>query len=85
MATRLDTRIIAGRYATYEWQGVTHRVRITKVNHKSANCEEVSPTAGRKVRVGIQMLKVDPIERSATAAPILKTPHIPAAYAVDRW
>lgn len=68
LEARLDTQVLPGRIATYEYQGNTYKVRIEKVNQKSANTVEISPMAGRKVRVGLNMLKVEPVVRANPAA-----------------
>jgi hypothetical protein len=63
-----------------------HVCRIVRINHKTANVVEISPIPGRQVRVGIQMLKVKPIERKmAMSLTKPAVPHKPASYAGDSW
>ena len=86
LAARFDTRMAPGRIATYEYNGVMHTTRIESVNSKTCTCVEISPVAGRKVRVGITMLKVSPIERK-TQMDIKATPtkHKPVSVVGDSW
>lgn len=91
MKSRMDTRLQVGRTATFVGRdSLTHTVRITQVNRTTASCTEIGGHAdGKKWRVGINMLKVNPIERS-TALPLAKmaapvVPHKPTSVAADSW
>lgn len=87
MASRLDTRPIPGRNATFSSNGETITVRLERRNTKTMSCVELSPKAGRKWRVSHDMLKVVPVERTTPtpiAAPV--APHRPASVASgDAW
>ncbi len=85
MSQRLDTRPYPGRTAKYTWQGVVHRCRIVKVNQKTANVEEIAPSPGRRVRVSLPMLEVDPIERKGVTPVKPAQPHVPTTSEADHW
>lgn len=86
MAARLDTRPILGRNATFISNGELITVKLEKRNQKTMSCVEISPKAGRKWRVGHDLLKVVPVERAVAipiAAPV--APHKPASVAAEIW
>lgn len=88
MASRLDTRPIPGRSATFQSSGELITVRIEKRNTKTMSCVEISPKVGRKWRVSPDMLRVVPVERAVPtpiAPPVV--PHKPASVlaAADVW
>lgn len=87
LALRLDIRPAPGRIATFEYGGVSREVRIVRVNQKTATCVEISPKAGHKWRVGLNFLKVNPIERNAKAAIAIAKPasYKPATVEAESW
>jgi hypothetical protein len=89
LESRLDTDIRHGRIVTFEHPaGVIHTARIERINQKTVGCVEISPTAGRKWRVGRTGLKVVPEVRKNPKMPESLKPkveHTPASCDEDFW
>ena len=82
MKSRLDTSMRPGREATFldSRKGIVRTIRIIQVNRVSVSATEISPDAGRKWRVGINSVKVNPVERAlAHAIPKAVVPHKPVS------
>lgn len=83
MAARFDTSIRRGRTATFmdSRGGITRTIRIDQVNRITVSATEISPEAGKRWKVGLQSVKVVPIERGM-AHVVAKPagPHVPTSF-----
>lgn len=91
LASRFDTTIRPGRFGYFiSKQGSVVEIVVTQINRTTASCEEVAETkiwrvgterinVAKKWRVGLNMLKMHPVERKA-ALPMAasKVAHRPA-------
>lgn len=87
MKGRLDTSIRPGRSGHFvDRYGFKHSVRIDKINRTTANCTEIAPDSGKKWRIGITGLKVDPVERKVPMVPKMPVmPHRPKSVIESAW
>jgi len=87
MKGRLDTNVRPGRSGHFvDRYGMKHSVRIDKINRTTANCTETTPDSGKKWRIGLMSLKVDPIERKVQMVPMMPVvPHRPKSVSESAW
>lgn len=86
LKTRLDTRPLPGRVATFKDRvGNEHVVTIDRVNRTTCSCIEITPVRGHRWKVGMSLLQVQGIERQTPLkSSVPHAPHRPASIG-DAW